>query len=97
MSTPRTWCYFLTTDFVHKDAEYAYVIDLYFLNIIFMLLYLEKYVYLDSFKNTHTHITTANTKMCQIGQRVLNRNLFLTVPICVKNISKFYVTILRNM
>jgi hypothetical protein len=89
MSTPHTWCYFFTTDFIHKDAEYVYVIDLYLLNIIFMLLYLEKYVYLDSFKNTHNY--------CQIGQGVLNRRLFFTVLICVKNISKFYMTILRNV
>jgi len=51
-----------------------------------MLLCREKYVYLDSFKTTCTHITTANTKkMFQIGQ-------FFTVPICVKKLFK----ILRN-
>lgn len=51
-----------------------------------MLLYHEKCVYLDSFTNTCTHITTATTKKFQIGQRVLNERVFFTVPICVKTI-----------
>ena len=42
-----------------------------------------------------THITTANTKVSNWG--VLNRCLLFTVDICVKNISKFYATISRNM
>jgi hypothetical protein len=52
---------------------------------------------LNRFKNTCTHITTATTKMFKIGQRVLNTRVFFAVSICVKTISKFYVTFSRNI
>jgi hypothetical protein len=91
---PRTWVPKASTlPLDHRSR----LIDPYFLKVIFMLLYREKCAYLDSFKATCSHITTATTKKFQIGYRVLNRRVLFTVPIRVKNISKFYVTISRTM
>jgi hypothetical protein len=54
-----------------------------------MLLSRGKYVYLDSFKTTCTHITTTNTqKKVSNWRECLNRRLFFTVPICVKKLFK---------